>query len=81
MLTRRITLSFALEAIVCVASVILLCITVLSPTWIETVFGVDPDHGSGTFEGALVLATGLAALTSAVLARREWRQLATANVD
>ncbi len=47
-------------------------LTLLLPDWIEIVFGVDPDSGSGLLEWTLVGL--LAAVTAAlgVAARVEW---------
>jgi hypothetical protein len=47
-------------------------LTLWQPAWIEAVFGVDPDRGSGSLEFGLTLALGAAALLLAILARREW---------
>ena len=46
--------------------------TAVVPDWIEAVFGVDPDHGSGTLEWALVVVLGLAAIGAALLGRRDY---------
>lgn len=39
-----------------IVAVLLAILTLLFPQWIEHVFGVDPDHGSGTVEVLIVLA-------------------------
>lgn len=41
--------------------------------WIETVLGVDPDHGNGGLEWAVVAALALCAATALSLAGSEWR--------
>ena len=54
---------------------VLAVLTAIRPTWIEALFEESPDSGSGTFEWAIVGAFGLLAVASAVLARRDYRQL------
>jgi hypothetical protein len=49
-------------------------LTLAAPTWIETVFGFDPDHHSGSIEWIVVAVLFAISLTSAVLARVEWRR-------
>lgn len=58
-----------------VGSGLLFVVTLISKEWIEIVFGVDPDKGSGALEWAISF--GLLAITIAfaVLARREQRRL------
>jgi hypothetical protein len=52
----------------------LLLFTVAVPNWIEVVFGVDPDSGSGALEWLiLAMLTGVVMLTFG-LARVEWRR-------
>jgi hypothetical protein len=47
-------------------------LTLFWPDWIETVFRVDPDHGSGALEWAIVVALALVAVIAGFMARREW---------
>jgi hypothetical protein len=65
---------FWVEAGLASLAAVLMLLTSISPEWIEIVFGIEPDHGSGAFEWALV--AGLAAITivSGLLARTEWRR-------
>jgi hypothetical protein len=57
-------------------SLALLAITLITDEWIELVFSVSPDGGSGLLEWALVaVAAGLTA-TFLLLARLEWRRAA-----
>ena len=65
---------FHLEVTVAAVTASLFLVTLIWKDWIEIVSGVDPDRGSGALEWAIVLAMGLAALTSAVLARWEWKR-------
>jgi hypothetical protein len=67
---RRFRLELGLAAI----SAALLLATILWRDWIEIVFRVDPDHGSGSLEWMIVAVTALSAVTFAALARVEWRK-------
>jgi|tagenome__1003787_1003787.scaffolds.fasta_scaffold18449509_2 hypothetical protein len=65
---------FWLEAVLCAAFLVLTVVTLVNPEWIEAVFRVDPDRGSGALEWGIVAATGVAALVTAALAGVEWRR-------
>lgn len=55
-------------------------VTLISHTWIEFVFGIDPDGGNGGLEWAVVL---ISAVTAAVFfwwARVEWRRARSSEV-
>jgi hypothetical protein len=67
---RRFRLELGLAAV----SAALLLATILWRDWIEIVFRVDPDHGSGSLEWMIVAVTALSAVTFAALARVEWRK-------
>jgi hypothetical protein len=67
---RRFRLELGLAAI----SAALLLATILWRDWIEIVFRVDPDHGSGSLEWMIVAVAALSAVTFAALARIEWRK-------
>ncbi len=47
--------------------------------WIESVFGVDPDHGSGSLEWIVVLGLLALALICGLAARSELRRVALAR--
>jgi hypothetical protein len=63
---------FWIESGIGLASGLLLVVTAIMPTWIETVFGMDPDRYNGSFERVFVLAVLVIAMSSAALARHEW---------
>lgn len=59
-------------------------LTLVSPEWIEIVFGADPDAGSGWAELVILAVAGCVAVTFAVLAireRRSTRQISQAAAD
>jgi len=47
--------------------------TIIWPTWIENLTGLEPDRGSGEAEWWLVVLLGSAAVVAALLARRDFR--------
>jgi len=61
-----------------VAAIALLA-TLISREWIEAVFGVDPDHGSGSLEWAIVAVSAVVAVGCATLVPLEWRRTAPAE--
>lgn len=50
--------------------VLLAIVTAVNPQWIETVFGIDPDRGSGALEWIIVASFGVLALVAAGLGTR-----------
>jgi hypothetical protein len=70
--TRRTR--FWIEAALAAASAALLIVTLLVPDWIEEVFKIDPDEGSGALEWAIVGLFAAATIAASVLARLEWRR-------
>ena len=50
--------------------VLLAIVTAVNPQWIETVFGIDPDRGSGALEWIVVASFGVLALVAAGLGTR-----------
>ena len=65
---------FWIESTLALASATLLMLTLISRTWIETVFKTDPDAGSGAVEWIIVGVTLAITVGSVTLARREWKQ-------
>jgi len=60
-----------IEYILAAVFVVLAVITLTTPQWIEIVFRVDPDRGSGALEWLIVAAFGLLAVVAAGLGTRE----------
>lgn len=69
---------FWIEAGLAAAGAVLLVVTLISREWIEEVFKVDPDGGSGAAEWLIVAALLLVALVFGALARIEWRRASRA---
>lgn len=74
-MTRR----FCLDAGLAAASVTGLVATLLWSDWIELVFRVDPDRGSGAVEWLVTAVLLVGTASGGVLARSEWRRLRTAG--
>jgi hypothetical protein len=70
---------FWFEAGLVAASLALWLATLLWPTWIELVFGIDPDQGDGSLERALTILFPLIAIGSALIAGHEWRRRAAGS--
>ena len=67
------TLETVIETVAAAVFGALALLTFLVPQWIEAVFAVDPDAGSGTAEWLIVCGAAVAALSCAVPAARGWR--------
>jgi hypothetical protein len=52
---------------------VLTLVTLAWPTWIESLFGIAPDHGSGETEWLIVALFALAGLVLGLLGRRDYR--------
>jgi hypothetical protein len=63
---------FWIELALAGLSASLCLLTMLSPEWIEELFGFDPDRGTGSFEWELVALSGFLTVLFALLAGRQW---------
>jgi hypothetical protein len=77
---NKLPLRFWIETALGAATGVLLFVTLFSKTWIEQVFGVDPDKGNGTLEWGTVVALFAVTVAIGFLARREWQRLHAAAV-
>ena len=53
--------------------------TLVWPRWIETVFGLDPDGGSGETEWGITVALFVFAVLMFMATRRQWKRVAMAS--
>ena len=65
--------SFTVKVALAVASGFLALLTLVENEWIEVVFHVDPDRGSGALEWLVVAAFFAATILFSLLARAELR--------
>jgi hypothetical protein len=70
---RHLRARFWLASVLIISTLSLAEFTLVSPSWIEGVFGAHPDGGSGALEWALA-ALPFLAVVGLVLARSEWRR-------
>jgi hypothetical protein len=61
-----------IETGLAVVAGVLAVATIIWPTWIETLFGVEPDGGSGEAEWWIVAVFALVGVMSGLLARRDY---------
>jgi hypothetical protein len=71
---RKVRVRFWVESTLAVVTVALFVLTLISREWIEEVFGVEPDAGSGALEWAIVAALAVASVAFILLARAEWKR-------
>ena len=71
---RKARVRFWIEVILAAVTAALLLLTLISREWVEEVFGVEPDAGSGALEWAIVVALALATVAFSLLARAEWKR-------
>ena len=68
-----------IEMALAIVAGILAIITLVWPPWIESLFGISPDGGTGETEWWLVTALAAAACLAGLLARREHRSITHAS--
>jgi hypothetical protein len=73
-MTHYVRRRFWVELALAVASAALLVLTLVWNDWVELVFHVDPDAGSGALEWSIIIGLLCAALALAALVRVEWRR-------
>jgi len=78
-MTHKRTTKFWIESWVAAASGLLCVVTLIRRDWIELVFRLDPDQGSGASEWSIVGGFAALCLVSAALARLEWRRTSAAR--
>ena len=70
-MTDRARTRYRIWAVLAIISAVLAVVTLVWKDWIEIVFRVDPDGGSGWLEWAIAAAALVATLTFGALARRD----------
>ncbi|MHB8395063.1 MAG: ABC transporter permease [Candidatus Dormibacteria bacterium] len=70
----QFNIRFWLEVAFALVTLFLAVTTIAWARWLEIVFGVDPDHGNGSFERLVVGVAATLCLASLLLARRQWRR-------
>jgi ABC-type thiamin/hydroxymethylpyrimidine transport system permease subunit len=73
---KRLRTRLRTEVVLAVISTALCVLTLVFPEWIEELTGLEPDAGSGALEWIIAGVFLVAAVVSAVLARRDYRRLA-----
>jgi len=72
MTTSRLSLRFWIESIVASVTGVLAVVTIFWQDWIEALFGVDPDRGSGSAEWLVVAVLAVVTVALTAGAWREW---------
>jgi hypothetical protein len=62
------------EGVLALVFAVLAVVTLIWPTWIESLTGLEPDAGTGESEWWIVLVFGLGAVGAAALARSDHRR-------
>jgi hypothetical protein len=65
---------FVVEITAGLLSGALLLVTLLWPDWLELVFGIDPDAGSGMAEWLMAASFFTLSVASGIAVRLEWRR-------
>ena len=70
-----------IELVLATIGAVLTVVTLIWPTWIETLFNESPDGGDGSAERVFALGWLAITVLFAVLARRDWRRMAEASAS
>lgn len=73
-MTRHVRRRFWVEICLASASAALLIVTLVWKDWIEIVFHVEPDQGSGYLEWMIVAGLATTSVVLSIAGRREWRR-------
>lgn len=65
---------FWLELVCGLLGAVLFVLTLITRAWIELIFGVDPDNGSGTLELAIAVGLLSVSIVSSLLAAYELKR-------
>jgi len=71
---RKLSAAFWVEFALSLISASLSVLTIAWPDWIEGIFEIDPDAGSGSSEWGITLAFIVVTLMFAALTGRTWRR-------
>jgi hypothetical protein len=72
---QRLRLRYWIALITAVIAAVLAVVTLAWRDWIEVVFAIDPDQGSGALEWLIVAACLTVSVTCGLLARYEYRRV------
>jgi len=70
---KRLSFKFWIGSGAAIASGVLGILTIVSREWIEVLFGVDPDGGSGLLEWLIVAVLLAVSIVCSLVARHEWK--------
>jgi hypothetical protein len=70
---------FWLEAILAASTTGLFVLTLVSRDWIERIFHVEPDEGSGALEWLIVVGLLVVSIALIAAARSDWRRGRTSS--
>jgi hypothetical protein len=68
-----VRLRFWIECALALLSGALLVLTLIEPEWIEVIFKIEPDEGSGDLERMIVALSLVVTIVFVILASVEWR--------